>query len=904
MGAADHPARDRGRGGPRAASPPAAWRPRRPSRSRASRRSTAISRSSCPRPRPRPPSRRSSARTPASCCATSRLFDIYRGVPLAGDEKSLAYRLRFGAGDRTLTEAEVEAAVAAVVGALPGRRGRAPRLSGPALAGCRAPSGDRPIAARVERAATLRPGRGPRTRPCRHAARRAEGGHRGLLREREPRRTSWSSPSCSGWFVLGFAQGAVRRRRRHPDDHASRSSSPPSSTSTSGPFLAEPLDAVPARATRRWSGFGTLFAAGVIAFALIVQGDLQQGRGVRRLTRSSTRSSAACSGLVAGLPAADVRDHHPGPVLPGRVTRRRTRASCRCCGTSGRRSTGRARGGLLHAHGDPGLRHPDRLPPPGLSPTPLYRCGDRARPPARPFPRDLLAGDTLAAARALLGARLVRDARRRPARGRPRRAGSSRSRRTSALDDRASHARMGPTPRNRVMFGPPGIAYVYLVYGMHHCLNVVTEAAARPAALLIRAVEPVGRASTRCAARRLAGRAPGACPTPAWPPDPACVGAAFGIDRASRASTCAIRRRRSASARARRRAGARDRRDARASASRTPASPGRAVPWRLVVRRQPVAEPAGAAEVDARSIALLEFPPSAHRLAEHTSFEPSRRLAEALVPSADPVIVARGLDETDQARALLQERPGVGIGAAHDIDPWVGRARARRAPRPAAVPRDRRRRSTPPSRLATALAEERRPLLRDLGRRIHPLPALRSTLARSFDPAGELLDTASPRLGGLRGGRPHRLRPAPPPPGLAGRLGARQRAPGADHHAAQRTLRGADPRRGPGQGQGHRPRRLRQRRRRCSWSRSSWWSSATPGARPRRRSTRRRVASSTSSRRWSAPTRTLLRETLEALAQFDFWAAKAQLAAEMDGVRPETSPTGPRSCCSRRATRG
>ena len=48
------------------------------------------------------------------------------------------------------------------------------------------------------------------------------------------------------------------------------------------------------------------------------------------------------------------------------------------------------------------------------------------------------------------------------------------------------------------------------------------------------------------------------------------------------------------------------------------------------------------------------------------------------------------------------------------------------------------------------LADARRPLLRDLGRGLHPLPAIASTLARSFDPAGELLDTASPRLGGLR----------------------------------------------------------------------------------------------------------------------------------------------------------
>ena len=64
--------------------------------------------------------------------------------------------------------------------------------------------------------------------------------------------------------------------------------------------------------------------------------------------------------------------------------------------------------------------------------------------------------------------------------------------------------------------------------------------------------------------------------------------------------------------------------------------------------------------MDARSIALLEFPQVRARLAEQTSFDPSRRLAEALEPASDPVLVARGLDETDQARALLQERPGVG----------------------------------------------------------------------------------------------------------------------------------------------------------------------------------------------------------------------------------------------------
>lgn len=102
------------------------------------------------------------------------------------------------------------------------------------------------------------------------------------------------------------------------------------------------------------------------------------------------------------------------------------------------------------------------------------------------YTRDFYAQDTITVAQALLGSYLIVE--------HPNVTQIGRIVETEAYLGRldlAAHSSKGITPRTKVMFGPPGHAYVYLIYGMYHCFNIVTEPIGSGTAVLIRALEPV-----------------------------------------------------------------------------------------------------------------------------------------------------------------------------------------------------------------------------------------------------------------------------------------------------------------------------------------------------------------------------------------------------------------------------
>lgn len=135
------------------------------------------------------------------------------------------------------------------------------------------------------------------------------------------------------------------------------------------------------------------------------------------------------------------------------------------------------------------------------------------------LPRDFFARPTLQVARELLGARLVHIEN-----GRRLAGWISETEAYIGEADLGCHARAGRTPRTQVMYGPPGNAYVYFTYGMHWCLNFVTEAEGFPAAVLIRAIQPCEGIEV-IAARRSPQ------PPARWTDGPGKLCQALGIDR-------------------------------------------------------------------------------------------------------------------------------------------------------------------------------------------------------------------------------------------------------------------------------------------------------------------------------------------------------------------------------------
>jgi|ERR1700674_238657 DNA-3-methyladenine glycosylase len=128
---------------------------------------------------------------------------------------------------------------------------------------------------------------------------------------------------------------------------------------------------------------------------------------------------------------------------------------------------------------------------PGASPADTSRNAG-AGSTWRKLPRSFYDRDTVQVAKALLGKYLIHLS-----------GGAERIGRIVEVEaylgphDRAAHSSKGLTERTKVMFGPPGHAYVYMIYGIHHCVNVVTEQEGHASAVLLRALEPIKNVAAR-----------------------------------------------------------------------------------------------------------------------------------------------------------------------------------------------------------------------------------------------------------------------------------------------------------------------------------------------------------------------------------------------------------------------
>jgi DNA-3-methyladenine glycosylase len=151
-------------------------------------------------------------------------------------------------------------------------------------------------------------------------------------------------------------------------------------------------------------------------------------------------------------------------------------------------------------------------------------------PPIRPLPRNFFARDPRRVARELLGNVLVRQDTVGLATGARLTARIVEVEAYLGENDPAAHSAAGRTLRNAVLFGPPGYAYVYFIYGSHYCLNVSCEPEGKAGGVLFRALEPLSGLEVMARARGIAIHGPQDLPRLTSGPGRLCE--AFGVTRA------------------------------------------------------------------------------------------------------------------------------------------------------------------------------------------------------------------------------------------------------------------------------------------------------------------------------------------------------------------------------------